>query len=80
MKHYFLINTTDNERDSSYKKICDTLDEAKKEVPNFANWYCSKGTCDIHEVDENFNIYKVYHFRNGLPAGIIFCKENYCEN
>jgi len=30
MKRYFLIRTADNERSSNYKKICETLEEAKK--------------------------------------------------
>lgn len=75
MKRYYLIRTTNNEWDSSYKKICDTLEEAKREVPNFADWYCSKGTCSIHEVDENFNTYKTYEFVNGSPAGIRVWRE-----
>lgn len=70
MKRYYLIRTSNNEWDSSYKKICDTFEEAKKEVPNFADWYCSPGTCSIHEVDENFNTYIQYDFVNGQPAGI----------
>lgn len=75
MKRYFLIRTADDEWSSSYKKICETLEEAKKEVPNFADWYCSAGTCSIHEVDENFVTYKVYEFRNGQPAGMKVWKE-----
>ena len=70
MKRYYLIRTSDNEWNSSYKKICDTYEEAVKEVPNFADWYCSPGTCSVHEVDENFNTYKTYEFHNGQPAGI----------
>jgi hypothetical protein len=75
MKRYFLIRTANNEWDSSYKKICDTLEEAKREVPNFADWYCSKGTCAIHEVDENFTTYKVYSFYDNQPNGIKVWKE-----
>ena len=48
---------------------------AVKEVPNFADWYCSAGTCSIHEVDENFVTYKVYEFMNSYPAGITVWKE-----
>ena len=33
MKRYFLIRTSDNEWSSSYKKICDTLEEAKNALP-----------------------------------------------
>lgn len=76
MKRYFLIRTSDSEYSSSYKKICTTLEEAKKEVPNFADWWSPEGTCDIHEVDENFVTYKVYSFRNGLPAGMRVWKED----
>lgn len=75
MKHYFLIRTSDNEWDSSYKKICETLEDAEKEVPSFADWYCSPGTCSIHEVDENFNPYKVYEFRDGSLIKVRIWKE-----
>ena len=76
MKRYYLIRTANNEWDSSYKKICDTYEEAVKEVPNFADWYCSAGTCSIHEVDPDFNTYKVYEFRNGYPAGVKVWRED----
>lgn len=75
MKKYYLIRTSDSEWNSSYKKICDTLEEAEKEVPNFADWYCSAGTCDIHEVDENFVTYKIYEFMNGSLARVRVWKE-----
>lgn len=76
MKRYFLIRTSDSEYSSSYKKICETLEEAKKEVPNFADWWSPAGTCSIHEVDENFITYKVYEFANGYPAGVRVWKED----
>ena len=41
MKRYYLIQTS-NERDSRYNKICDTFEEAKKEVPNYTDWRCNK--------------------------------------
>ena len=75
MKRYYLIRVSDDAWSSSYKKICDTYEEAVKEVPNFADWYCSPGTCAIHEVDENFNTYKQYDFINGQPAGVKVWKE-----
>ncbi len=75
MKRYFLIRTSDSEYRSSYKKICETLEEAKKEVPNYADWWSPQGTCSIHEVDENFVTYKVYSFWDGNPAGIKVWKE-----
>ena len=74
MKRYYLIQTS-NERDSRYNKICDTLEEAKKEVPNYTDWRCNKGTCTICEVDENFTVYKEYRFENGCPAGIKVWRE-----
>lgn len=75
MKRYFLIRVADSEKSSSYKKICETYEEAVKEVPNFADWWCDKGTCSIHEVDKNFVTYKIYEFVNGSPAGIRVWKE-----
>ena len=75
MKKYYLIRTADNEYRSSYKKICETYEEAVKEVPNFADWFSHSGTCNIHEVDADFNTYKVYHFSNGYPAGIKIWRE-----
>lgn len=65
MKRYFLIRVADSEKSSSYKKICETYEEAVKEVPNFADWWSPVGTCSIHEVDENFTTYKVYNFWDG---------------
>jgi hypothetical protein len=51
MKYYYLIETTDNERGSSYKEICETLEEAESKVMNYADWYCSNGTCRIVAVN-----------------------------
>ncbi len=76
MKRYYLIRTADNEWGSSYKKICDTLEEAKKEVPNYADWYSPPGTCAIHEVDADFTTYKVYNFYNNQPVGMKVWKED----
>lgn len=75
MKHYYLIRTSNNEWSSSYKKICETFEEAQREVPNFADWYCPAGTCDVHEVDENFVTYKVYRFREGSLIEVKVWKE-----
>jgi hypothetical protein len=65
MKLYYLIETTDSERGSSYKKICETLEEAEKEVMNYADWYCAKGCCKIVKVDSNFNRREYYKFWKG---------------
>ena len=65
MKKYYLIETTDNEWSSSYKKICESYEEAEKEVMNYADWYCGKGCCTIVKVDSNFNRLAHYKFWNG---------------
>ena len=74
-KRYYLIQVSTSEYNSKYAKICETLEEAKKEVPNFADWWSLSGSCSIHEVDENFTTYKVYKFYNNQPAGIKVWKE-----
>lgn len=75
MKRYYLINVTTSEYNSRYAKICETLEEAKKEVPNYADWWSPSGSCEILEVDENLTTYKVYKFYNNQPAGIKVWKE-----
>ena len=75
MKRYYLIRVSTSEYNSRYEKICETLEEAKKEVPNYANWWSPQGSCDIHEVDENFNTYKVYSFYDNKPNGIKVWRE-----
>lgn len=70
MKHYFLIETSDNEWSSSYKKICGTFVEAENEVKNFADWFCENGCCKIREVDSDFNICKTYKFWKGKLAEV----------
>lgn len=64
-KHYFLIRTTDNEYNSSYKKICDSYEEAVEQVPNYSDWYCGNGTCTVVEVDSNFRTINSWRFWNG---------------
>lgn len=65
MKYYYLIRTTVNEYDSRYRKICESFEEAKREVPNYADWYCEKGCCTVHCVDSNFNAVASYRFWKG---------------
>ena len=65
-KHYFLIKTTDSEYSSSYKRICETYEEAVKQVPNYANFYCNQGTCTIVEVDANFKEINNWYFNGGV--------------
>lgn len=75
MKRYYLIRVSTSEYNSKYAKICETLEDAKKEVPNYADWWSPPGSCDIHEVDENFVTYKVYSFYNNQPSGMKVWKE-----
>lgn len=65
MKYYYLIKTTDNEWSSSYKEICETLEEAESKVMNYADWYCSNGCCRIVKVDSKFNTIERYDFWKG---------------
>lgn len=65
MKKYYLIETTDNERSSSYKEICETLEEAESKVMSYADWYCSNGCCRIVKVDSKFNTIERYDFWKG---------------
>lgn len=65
MKYYYLIETTDSERSSSYKEICETLEEAESKVMNYADWYCNKGCCRIVKVDSMFNRCEYYKFWKG---------------
>lgn len=65
-KHYFLIETTDSESSSSYKRICNSYDEAVKYVPDYYDWYCHPGTCTIVKVDSCFNIINRWRFWKGV--------------
>lgn len=64
-KYYYLIKTTDNEWGSSYKEICETLEEAESKVMGYADWYCSNGCCRIIKVDSKFNRCEYYKFWKG---------------
>lgn len=66
MKHYFLIRVSTSEYNSSYRKICETYDEAVSQVNNFADWFCDYGCCDIEEVDSDFNVIQTYEFWKGV--------------
>lgn len=65
MKYYYLIRTSDNEWGSSYKKICESLEEAKREALNYADWYCEKGCCTVHRVNSNFKVIASYRVWKG---------------
>ena len=64
-KYYYLIETSDNEWSSSYKEICETLEEAESKVMHYADWYCSNGCCRIVKVDSKFNRCEYYRFWKG---------------
>lgn len=64
-KHYFLIETTDSERSSSYKRICDSYEEAVEQVLDYSDWYCGNGTCTVVEVDSNFRELNRWRFWDG---------------
>mgnify|MGYP003290204195 CR=1 FL=1 len=65
MKYYYLIRTTYNEYEARYVKICESFEEAVSEVPNYADWYCNKGTCKIVKVDSNFRQLECWQYWNG---------------
>ena len=65
IKHYFLIETAFSAHSSGYVKICESYEEAVEQVPNYASWYCNKGTCDVVEVDSNFKKINRWSFLNG---------------
>ena len=65
MKYYYLILTTDNEWNSSYKEICETYEEAESKVMNYSDWYCAKGCCKIVKTDSKFNTIESYKFWKG---------------
>ena len=63
-KHYFLIKNSYNEYESGYTCICESFEEAKKEIANYADWYCEKGSGTIVEVDSHMNRIRKWEFRN----------------
>lgn len=71
-KYYYLIETTDSEYTSSYKKICESYEEAEKEIKNYSDWYCSKGSCTIVKVTSNFKIKGRYKYWEGKLTDVYF--------
>lgn len=65
MKYYYLIKTSDNEYNSSYKYIANTLEEAEKHIMEYSDWYCSRGTCVIVQVDNMMHCIKEYNYQDG---------------
>lgn len=65
MKKYYLIETTDSERSSSYKYITDSLEEAEQQVNNFANWWCNNGTCTIVTVNQSMRVLETRFYKDG---------------
>ena len=64
-KTFYLIKTSDNEWNSSFKYITDNKEDAFAHVKDYADWYCSKGCCDVYEVDSHFRTIKRYEFWKG---------------
>lgn len=63
-KHYFLIKNSYNEWDSGYTYICESFEEAKKEIAKHNDWYCEKGSGTIIEVDAHMNRINRWEFRH----------------
>ena len=68
MKKYYLIETTDNERSSSYKYITDSFEEAEQQVNNFADWWCNNGTCTLITVNQSMRLIERRTYRDGKLA------------
>lgn len=65
MKYFWVIDTLDNERGSSYKYITDTLEDAQVHRMDFCGWYCERGDCTIKCIDKMFNVVEVLDYRYG---------------
>lgn len=65
MKTYYLIKTSYSEYGSDYNRICETLEEAESHLMEYADWYCSRGTCTIVKVDEELNTLETRYYREG---------------
>lgn len=55
LDYYWVIETVDNERSSSYKYITDTLENAQAHRMDFCGWYCQRGDCVIKRIDQKFH-------------------------
>ena len=63
-KHYFLIENSYNEWGSRYTHICESFEEAQKEIAKHNDWYREKGSGTIVEVDSNMNRLNRWEFRH----------------
>lgn len=66
----YAIKTNDNEYRDSYKAFYDTLEEAKEHIMEYDDWYTSRGTCRICQLDRNFRVLKKWEFYNGKLQGV----------
>lgn len=64
-KIYYVIQVSENEFINSYKRICETLQEAESHVMEYTDWYCPRGTCHILKVDEEFNVLERRWYKEG---------------
>ena len=62
MKDFWVIETIDNERSSSYKYITDTLEDAEAHRMDFCGWYCERGDCQIKRIDQKFHEVEVLDY------------------
>lgn len=62
---FYLIKTTDNEYNASYKYIAMSLKEAEAHIMEYCDWYTNMGTCEIHEVDEKFHVLRKFRYDKG---------------
>ena len=75
MKFYWVIKTTVNEYSTVNRQIFETYEEAVKEVMNYTDWYCDKGTCSIEKIDNYFREYETYRFYKGELIRVFTWKE-----
>lgn len=63
--HYFIIENSINEWNSTINYIATSLSEAERHIMEFADWYCEKGSGTIREVDSYYRTIRRYQYRNG---------------
>lgn len=62
MKYYYVISNTINEYNSRYTRICESYEEAVKEIKDCANWWCSPGSGTIEKVNSHFQVCESWSF------------------
>lgn len=54
-----------NERSSSDVYLANTKEECEKHIMEFADFYCSNGTCSIYEIDNRFEEHRYWRYESG---------------